>query len=343
MSRVSGIAAWVVIAVACVAGCDRDSSKPNKDAPASGAATGGPGPATAAAPKSPVTPPKHVGTIGLSVLTMTNPFFKEIADTMADEAAKSGFDVIVTSGENDASKQYAQVKDFISKKVAAIVLTPCDSRAVGAAVREANDAGIPVFTADIACVDEGAKVVAHVATDNYAGGREAAKAMMRGLNNKGKVAIIDHPAIESVTQRTKGFNDELAEAKSRIQVVATVPGKGLKDESFKAAQDVLTANKDLVGIFAINDPSALGAVAAIEKAGRAGRILVVGFDGQIEGKQAIKAGKIYADPIQFPDQIGRQTVQTIVKYLEGEKPKPSVLIPTKLYFQADAEKDPALK
>ena len=71
--------------------------------------------------------------------------------------------------------------------------------------------------------------------------------------------------------------------------------------------------------------------------------MLIGFDGQPEGKQAIKQGKIYADPIQFPDKIGRVTVQTIVKYFEGEEVPPEVLIPTALYRKADAEKDPELK
>jgi len=287
-------------------------------------------------------PPAKSGTIGISVLTMTNPFFKEIAEAVTDEAKKNGYEVIVTSAEFDPAKQRDQVKDFLVRKVAAIILTPADSRAVGTAIKEANLAGVPVFTADIASLAPDANVVCHVATDNYAGGRQAAKAMMQALGNQGKVAIIDHPEVESVILRTKGFREELAEAKSPIEIVGAWPGRGSQDESFKVAQDILTAQQDLSGIFAINDPSALGACAAIEKAGRTGKIVVVGFDGQLEGKKAIRDGRIYADPIQFPDQIGRTTVQAIVKYSLGEKVPPQILIPTKLYYKADAEKDAAL-
>ena len=288
-------------------------------------------------------PDRAGGVIGISVLTMTNPFFKEIADAVTDEARKDSYEVIVTSAEFDPARQRTQVKDFLVRKVSAIILTPADSRAVGTAIKEANEAGIPVFTADIASLAEGAKVVSHIATDNYSGGRQAAKAIIQALEGKGKVAIIDHPEVESVILRTKGFRDELKESGSAIEIVGAWPGKGSKDEAFKVAQDILTAHQDLAGIFAINDPSALGACAAIEKEKRAGKIVVVGFDGQLEGKQAIKEGKIFADPIQFPDEIGRRTVQTIMKYLEGEKVPPEILIPTRLYYKADAEKDPALK
>lgn len=289
----------------------------------------------------------HRRIIGVSLLTLTNPFFKDIADSMTAEAGRHGYEVIVTSGEFDVARQQHQVKDFIVKKVSAIVLCPCDSKAIGPAIKEANAAGIPVFTADIACTAEGAKVVTHIATDNLGGGRMAAEAMVEALKGKGKVAIIDHPEVESVIMRTKGFREKLAELNRKpdvdIRIVAQLPGGGAMDKGRQAALDILQAHGDLAGIFAINDPSALGAVAALEERGQAGKVVIIGFDGQLQGKQAIKDGKIYADPIQFPDRIGRETVSAIVRYFEGEKLPAEILIPTVLYRKADAEKDPALR
>ena len=83
--------------------------------------------------------------------------------------------------------------------------------------------------------------------------------------------------------------------------------------------------------------------AALEKAGKAEQVKLIGFDGQPEGKEAIKQGKIYADPIQFPDRIGVQTMQAIVKHFDGEKVPADTLIPTALYRKAEADKDPTLK
>src|ERR1700677_3666271 len=108
---------------------------------------------------------------------MTDPFFKVIVAGLTEEVAKKGYKVAVVSGDNDVAKQQNQVKDFLVNKVAAIVLCPCDSVAIGPVIQEANSAGIPVFTADIACLAPGAKVVTHVATDNLEGGRMAANAM----------------------------------------------------------------------------------------------------------------------------------------------------------------------
>jgi len=287
------------------------------------------------------------GVIGLSVLTLTNPFFKVIGDSLAEEAAKQGYEVSVVSGEFDPARQQNQVKDFIVRKVSAIVLTPCDSKAIGPAIEEATGAGIPVFTADIACLAPGAKIVCHVATDNLGGGREAGKGMIEALGDSGgKVAILDHKMVESCILRVQGFKEVIDDynrgrASGKIEVVSELPSGGVKDVSFKATEDLLQAHPDLAGIFAINDPAALGARAAMEKAGK--NLKLIGFDGQPEGKQAIKDGKIFADPVQFPDRIGVETARAIFKHFAGEAVPAQILIPTALYRKADGEKDPSLK
>ncbi len=286
------------------------------------------------------------GQIGVSVLTLTNPFFKDIADTIALEAAKHGYDVIAVSGEEDPPTQKNQIKNFIVKKVKALVLCPCDSNAIASAIQEANEAGIPVFTADIACNVPGVQVVSHVATDNYGGGKLAAEAIVEALKGKGAVAILDYPEVESVQFRTKGFLERLEELNASpdvdVTVVARQTGKGDKKTSYDATQGILQAHPEIKGIFAINDPSALGAVAALEKQGKLGEIVIVGFDGQPEGKEAIRAGKIYADPIQFPREIARKTVAAIMQYFDGTAPEKEIRIPTALYRKADAENDPEL-
>lgn len=291
---------------------------------------------------------KKKGVIGVSLLTLANPFFVQMADAIKAEAAKDGMAVEVTAGELDPVKQKDQVQDFITRRVDAIILCPCDSKAIGTSISAANKAGIPIFTADIASLGgPDAKVISHVATDNLGGGRMAGEAMIEALNGKGKVAIIDHPEVESVILRAKGFEEAVAKHNARggdqIEIVAKLPGRGAKDQSFKAAEDLLQAHADLSGIFAINDPSALGAVAALEKAGKLANVKVIGFDGQPEAKQAIKDGKIYADAVQDPKAIGVQTVVAIKKYLAGDDLPSQTLIPTTLYKKADAASDSSLK
>ena len=286
------------------------------------------------------------GTIGVTLLTMTHPFFQNLAAGLEEEAAKHNMSVSVNSAEFDVARQRNQIADFIVQGVDAIVMSPADSKAIVTAIQEANEAGIPVFTADIAALADGVEIVTHIATDNYSGGRLAAEAVLEILETSGKVAIIDHPEVESVIQRTKGFHDVINDANTNgrsVEVVAQLPGGGIKDRAFRVAEDILQAHPDLDVIFAINDDTALGAVAAIEKAGKSGTVMVVGFDGTTEARKAIRDGKIYADVIQHPRQIGSMSVQSVVAYMNGEDLPAEQLIPATLYRQADAEADPILK
>jgi ribose transport system substrate-binding protein len=287
-------------------------------------------------------------TIGASLLTLDNPFFKIIGDNLTAAAAAQGYEAIVVSADKDIAKQGNQVKDFIVKNVSAIVLSPCDPRSIVPIIQEANAAGIPVFTVDIPCDQPGVKIVTQIASDNYGGGQEAGKAMIEALGEAGgKVAILHFKQAQSCLLRVQGFRDAIdahnAAGGPRVEIVTELEGGGAKDIGYKAAEDALQAHPDLRGVFAINDPSALGAVAAAEKANKLAQLAIVGFDGMPEGRQAIKAGRVYADPIQFPDRMGKEIVAAIVKHSRGETLPAETLIPTRLYRQADALGDPTLE
>ena len=281
--------------------------------------------------------------IGVSLLTLENPFFRVIGDTIRTEATSHGFETVVVSADKDPAKQSNQMQDFIVRKVRAIVISPCESKAMVPAIREANAAGIPVFTVDIPCREEGVKIISQVATDNLGGGREAAKAMIGALGpTGGPVAILHFKQAESCRLRVQGFREVVeahnATSAGKISIVTELEGGAARDTSFKATEDALQAHPGLRGIFAINDPSALGANAALEKAGKDKVVIVVGFDGQPEGLEAIAQGRIHADPVQFPDRMGREIVTAIVAHSRGEAVKPEILIPTSLVRKAEALK-----
>lgn len=274
--------------------------------------------------------------IGVSLLTRTHPFYQDLEAGMREAAAERGYELIVQAGEFDVAKQRSQLEDFLVRRVNAIIVCPCDSKSIGTSIQAANQAGVPVFTADIAVLAEGAKVVTHVASDNVAGGRLAAQAVARALGGEGTVAIIDHPEVESVIQRVKGFEEEVARHPG-LRVVAKLTGRGMKDQAFRTAEDILQAHPDVDAIFGINDDSALGALAAVEKAGRQGRVAIVGFDAVPEARQAIRDGKIYADVIQQPRMIGRTTIESIYGYMAGGDMPGEILIPCDLYDQEKAK------
>ena len=115
--------------------------------------------------------------VGVSVLTETHDFYKELEAGMRDEAKTRGLDLVITSCEMDPAKQASQIEDFVAQRVSALLVTPCDSATIGANLAGPEQAGIPVFTVDIAA--HSGKVVSHVATDNVQGGRLAAQALAR--------------------------------------------------------------------------------------------------------------------------------------------------------------------
>jgi ribose transport system substrate-binding protein len=286
---------------------------------------------------------KRERSIGVSVLTMTNPFFVEMGEAMKDQGKKHGFRVDVVAGELDVAKQQRQVEDFITRQVDAIVLCPCNSKSIGPAIGDANQKGVPVFTADIACLAKDAKVVCHVATDNEGGGRLAAKAVAEVLHGAGKVGIIDFPEVESVLLRTKGFSEEIKNTPG-IEVVARLRGDGDRIKSYDAMNDMLQSHPDLSGIFAINDPSAIGAISKLEEKGLLDKVKVVGFDAHPEGRKKVKEGKLYATITQDQEKIGRTVIDMVAKYLNGDEDvPPQILIPCTTYRKADADKDPTLK
>jgi ribose transport system substrate-binding protein len=305
------------------------------------AGCGSSGPADASGPADLLSPnvAQDRGTIGFSALTLKNPFFKIIADSLTEEARRHGYRVIVSDAERDVNEQAKHVDNFIAQQVTAIVLNPADRIAIGPAIKKANEAGIPVFTCDLECVAEDVQIAGHVGTDNFQGGELAGEAMIEALGDDGgQVLIVHFRQANSCVLRVEGFRKVIdaynaGRDSGRIEIVAELEGGGLRDEGFRATSDALQAHPDLAGIFAINDPSALGAWTALQQAGKADQVTLIGFDGQLEGKQAILEGKIYADPIQFPEKMGVLTVQNILKYLDGEPFEKVQLIPTVLYRQ----------
>ncbi|HEY5614522.1 MAG TPA: substrate-binding domain-containing protein [Bacteroidota bacterium] len=252
--------------------------------------------------------------IGVTLLTRGHIFYRDLEDGLKKEAAKYGYELIVTAGEFDLGKQIGQIEDFVARKVDAIVVCPVDSRGIGPGIRAANAAGIPVFTADIAA-QEG-DVVCHIASDNIAGGRLAGEYLAKVLGGKGKVAIINQPAITSVLDRVQGFKEAIAQHPG-ITIAADVNGQGVRDKALQAAADVLQANPTLHGIFGINDDSALGALDAVQQFKRTG-IAIVGYDATPPARDAIlKETALKADVIQYPDKIGVGTIQQIQLHFTG--------------------------
>lgn len=262
-------------------------------------------------------------TVGVSLLTLQHQFYQELRAGLESTASEYGYHMVIVSAEFDSSRQANQIDEFIVQKVAAIVVCPCDSKSVGASIAAANQANIPVFTADIANLSAIGKVVSHIASDNVQGGREAAKLLAKAVGDKGMVAILSHPEVASVSDRVRGFKEELAQHPD-ISIVAELSAEGKRDRAVRVTEDLLQSFPKLNGIFAINDDTALGALATIESAGKDGKVQIVGYDATPEARSKITRRTIYGDVIQNPKRIGELTMRTIHDSFNGKSP-PAVI------------------
>ena len=209
----------------------------------------------------------------------------------------------------------------------AIIVSPADTKGIGPAIQRANEAGIPVFTADIAA--GGGKVVSHVASDNVAGGKIAAEYIAKAINGEGKVGIIGQPEVQSTIDREKGFRDEIGKS-TKITIVPTLNGEGKRDRALKAAEDLLQGNPDLKAIFCINDETALGTLSAVEARGMKD-VIIVGYDAAPEAVEKIKKGtNLKADVAQQPRDIGAKTINAVARHFKGETVEQLVAVPVKI-------------
>jgi ribose transport system substrate-binding protein len=253
--------------------------------------------------------------VGVALRTRSHEFYKDLEAGLVDGAARANLRLVIQSAEADSTAQARQLEDFVTQKVDAIVLIPCESDTVAASLRGAAAAKIPVFTADIAA--KGADVVSHVASDNHQGGKLAGEAMAKLLGGKGKVIVIDHPSVSSVQDRVRGFEEAVKEHPG-ISIVGKPSSDGERVKAQAVMEDALTRTPDVAGVFGINDDSALGALRAIEAAGRKD-VVVIGYDATPEAQAAIRRGSaLKADVVQYPKRIGEATIAAVASRLAGK-------------------------
>ena len=277
----------------------------------------------------PAEPASKIVKVGVSLLTNVHVFYGDMEASMRETAAKYNVELSIQNAEFDQAAQMQHVQDFVAQKMDAIILCPVHSRSVIAAVRYANDAGIPVFTADIAAAS--GDVVCHVASNNRQGGELLGDYVANQLLPEGgKIAIVDFPTVTSVIERVAGFDLAIAR-NEKIDIVARPsPLKPDKSSALPTAQDLLLSQPELKVIFGINDDTALATVQAVQASER--EVIVVGFDGTPEALAQLRQpdSVLYADVAQYPKVIGAAIVGAVVQHLAGEDVPADVSIPTGL-------------
>lgn len=253
--------------------------------------------------------------IALVISTLNNPFFVTMKDSAQKEANRLGYDLVVLDSMDNPAKELANVQDLTVKGTRLMLINPTDSDAVGNAVILANKANIPVITLDR--IANKGDVISHVASDNRLGGKMAGDYIAEKVANDAKVIQLEGITGTSASrERGEGFKQAVEAHK--LNVLASQPADFDRTKGLNVMQNLLTAYPAVQAVFAQNDEMALGALRALQTAGRTD-VLVIGFDGTDDGIKAVNRGMLGATIAQRPDQIGIIGIQTADKILKGEK------------------------
>lgn len=239
---------------------------------------------------------KHSNLIVIITPSLDNPFFGQEAAGAAARAKELGYQTLVYSHGDDAFRQSELVDSAIARNAAAIVLDNAGADASVAAVQKAKAAGVPTFLIDREISARGV-AAAQLVSNNYQGAMLGAQAFADAMGEKGAyVELVGKESDTNAAIRSKGFH-EVLDAYPGLKLAARQSANWDQQQAFAKVQSILQANPGIKGVIAGNDTMALGALAALESAGRSD-VIVVGFDGANDARDAILAGKMHATVLQ---------------------------------------------
>jgi ribose transport system substrate-binding protein len=173
--------------------------------------------------------------------------------------------------------------------------------------------------------EPGRDFVSYVATDNYAGGGKAARRMIELLGGKGRVLVMRYlVGSASTTQREEGFLDGLKAAPGITIVSSDQHGGPTSDTAYSRAENLLNRYPDVEGIFSSCEPMVFGILRALQNAGRAGKVKLIGFDPSEKMIAAMRAGELHGIVLQDPLNMGYLAVRTMAAHLRGEAVPPRI-------------------
>ncbi len=257
--------------------------------------------------------------IAVVPMTNTHAFFQTIKAGAEKAGRELGVQILWRGpeSETDVAGQIAIVENFIAQKVDAIVLAPCERKALVPVVRKAQKRGIPVIVVDSALEPNIADCF--VATDNFKGGYIAGETLAKLIGGSGKVGIVQAiPGAASVQERERGFREALKKF-PEVRVASVLYGQSSVATAMQASENMLTAHPDLKGIFAVNEISGVGTAQVLRARKLAGRVKLVAFDASETEIQALKDGIIQALVVQNPLRMGELGVKYAVMKLQGKR------------------------
>ena len=337
-SRLLIFLALTVISMLVLSACGGDTA--GTAATAVPAAGGG---ATDAGAGLPKLAKKDKYKVGFSQTVSDNPWRLAETKSMQDEAAKRGWEIVVTDAGGSAAKQVADVDSLIAQKVDAIFLAPQEEKPLVPAVMKAKAAGIPVIlldrNVDQTMAQGGRDYITFIGSDFVKEGQRVAEWLIKKTNGQAKIIEIEGTTGSSpANDRKKGFDDAI-KAQTGMQILASQTGQFNRDQGRQVMETLLQAHPDVTVVYAHNDEMAIGAIAALEAAGKkpGTDVIVVSVDGEKDGLQAIIDGKLGAT-CECSPRFGPKAFDTLVSYANGEQ-IPAAIINPDQFFDATNAKD----
>jgi len=295
---------------------------------------------------------KDTYTIGFAQTGLNNPWRLAESKSMQDEAARLGYTLVETNANEDTAKQIADVASLIAQGVDILIFPPRESQALAPSVVQAKEAGIPVILIDRDVDHEIAKpgedYVTFIGSDFVDQGRRAAEWLVEATGGEAKIIQLEgttgaDPAID----RKQGFEDYLAGtfkgtptpagAHSGMEIIASQTGSFTRDQGRSVMQTLLQSNPDVTAVYAHNDEMAVGAIAALEEAGRTPGedVIVVSIDGENAALDAILDGTLGAS-VESSPFFGPIAFETMAKYIAGEDIPDWVLVEDRFFDESNA-------
>lgn len=253
---------------------------------------------------------------GATYMTRNNPYFDVVNEAISEVVEGNGDILISRDPQQDQEKQNDQILELIDEGIEILFLNPVDWETVKPALIACQEAGVPVFNIDT-IVKDTEYVVTTIETDNYQAGVLCAEDMMRRVDSA-DILVLDNPIQMSITYRVQGFLDTI-EGHDEYKVVYQDVGAGELEVSARATNKaILEENLSFDVVLGGNDPTALGALAALQQNHREG-VLIYGIDGSPDFKSMLDIGYVTGTSMQSPKGIGQRAAEEAYRYLDGEE------------------------
>ena len=272
--------------------------------------------------------------IGVSYMTMNNDFYKIMHEQISDRIEAEGDRMILRNPALSAERQIEEIDHMLDEGIDALVLTPVDMDSVSEILHKAKSRGVKIVVADTNVADP-ELADCSVVSDNYHAG-ELIGAYYLTKHEKSDVVVVTHESAVSGRDRVRGFLDTIAQ-NPQIRVVAKLDGEGQMEQVVPLMQELIAEGTQFDSVFCLNDPSAIGAAAALESAGRLDEVDVYGVDGSPDAKALIADGKMEASVAQYPSRIGAMTADALYSLLQGKTTEAEVRVPVDLVTQENVQ------